>query len=539
MPQKPNILLITTDQQRYDTIGAAGYDFIKTPNLDALAKEGCIFDNAYSPNPVCIPARHNILTGLPARYHGFDDNYFVNPPAIPYGLPTFAQIITDSGEYDAIGIGKMHFVPARRHNGFTRLQLMEEIPLWREDDEYAQYLWKNGYGNLRSMHGVRHLLYMQPQRSLVPEERHGSAWVADKTIEYIKKTAGKRPFLTWASFIEPHPPFDVPERFAEMYRGAKLPTPTTSETSLSALARENINVADYPGPDYLTRIRELYFGAISFVDEQIGRILQALDDSGQRDNTLVIFTSDHGEMLGDLGTFQKFLPYDSAAKIPMIIRYPDRIESGGRRKDFVDLNDLLPTMLEAAGCKYPGDIELPGESLLTNQNTKDRTHQYLEYCRGNRRWISLRNARYKYNYYFGGGYQELFDMEEDPAETVNLLLKESDTAVLAARDNLRGRLISYEGKYGLPDMVIRGDLAVLEDYQPVFYRENNYPKHFGSLSSKEHEELLPIEEEIRLAIQKEPTVRLRDLDIETFIKYSGLSRDKVEHLLKTDERRFS
>ena len=127
MSKQPNILLITTDQQRYDTIAAMGYDYMYTPNLDRLVREGCSFPNAYSPNPVCMAARHNIITGLPARYHGFDDNYFDdNPKVIPYDLPTFPQLLSDAG-YDTIAVGKMHFQPYRRHNGITKLELMDEI----------------------------------------------------------------------------------------------------------------------------------------------------------------------------------------------------------------------------------------------------------------------------------------------------------------------------------------------------------------------------------------------------------------------------
>ena len=170
---RPNILLITTDQQRYDTIHAAGFDYMITPNLDRLAAEGCIYTNAYSPNPVCLPARHNLITGLSARYHSFDDNYFDDSHQIPYHLPTFAQMLSDNG-YDTIAIGKMHFQPYRRHNGFNRLLLMDEIPRFREDDDYAIYLKNNGYDYLQSLHGVRHMLYMQPQQSLVAEKDHGS-----------------------------------------------------------------------------------------------------------------------------------------------------------------------------------------------------------------------------------------------------------------------------------------------------------------------------------------------------------------------------
>ncbi len=403
MSKQPNILLITTDQQRYDTIAAMGYDYMYTPNLDRLVREGCSFPNAYSPNPVCMAARHNIITGLPARYHGFDDNYFDdNPKVIPYDLPTFPQLLSDAG-YDTIAVGKMHFQPYRRHNGITKLELMDEIPRHRQDDEYALYLKEHGYGDIQSIHGVRHLLYMLPQRSMLPEELHGSSWVSHRSIHHIKENAGKRPFFLWSSFIAPHPPFDVPDQWADLYKGKELPPLKVSTTPLSALAEENKNIADYPTEAYLRRARELYFASISFVDYNIGKILQQLEDMGEYDNTLIIFTSDHGEMLGDYGTYQKFLPYDSSARVPLIVRYPEVFKGGEVDRRFVDLNDILPTVLDAAGVAYPNPAILPGESVLKKSGFKDRTKQYVEHAHGSRRWASIRNGQYKYTYYYGGG----------------------------------------------------------------------------------------------------------------------------------------
>ena len=536
MEQRPNILFITTDQQRYDTIRAAGFPYMHTPNLDRLMREGCTFSQAYSPNPVCIPARHNILTGLSARHHGYDDNYFVDPPPIPYGLPTFAQILTDAG-YAAAAIGKMHFQPCRRYNGFGHLETMEEIPIFREDDDYAVYLKNVGYGDYRSMHGVRHLLYMLPQRSMLPEEHHGTRWVADRAIDYLEKNAGKRPFVAWVSFIEPHPPFDVPERFAELYRDADLPEPVRTVTPISALAEENSGIADYPTEDYLRRARELYFGAISFVDENIGRILSSLEEAGELDNTLVIFTSDHGELLGDNGTYQKFLPYEAAAHIPMIMRYPKRLAPGSVDDRLVDLNDLLPTMLDAAGVDYPGTIELPGESVFCQAGRKDRSVQYVEYCRGNRRWISLRDARYKYNYYYGGGHEELFDLQNDPGETTNLLYDGPAAGQMAIRDRLRERLTDMEARYGLEGYVVDGELIKLPEYEINYYREMNFPLHLKYLNLEEHARLVPITEEILRATEREPGVRIRDLDLGTFQKFSGLTDAEIADLVARDEAR--
>jgi arylsulfatase A-like enzyme len=541
MKKKPNILLITTDQQRYDTINALGYDFMHTPNLVRLAKVGCVFTNPYSPNPVCIPARHNLLTGLTARHHGFDDNYFVDKKNIPYNLPTFPQILSDGG-YDTVAIGKLHFQPYRRHNGFHRLYLMDEIPEYREDDDYAMYLKEQGYDHLQSIHGVRHLLYMLPQRSLLPEKHHGNCWVADKTIAYLEENRGRRPFLIWAGFIHPHPPFDVPDDWADLYKDTVLPEPFISRTPLSPLAEENKPIADYPNPKYLHRARELYYASISHVDHNIGKILAKLEEIGELDNTMILFTSDHGEMMGDHGTYQKFLPYDSSSKVPFIVRYPSRMPAGSVHRDFVDLNDILPTFLDAADIDYPGNLELPGESIFVEVGHKNRQVQYIEYCKDNKRWVSLRNKRYKFNYYYGGGHEELFDMINDPMETTNLLheLKPNHPnhqQYLEARLELREHLIGMEEKFGLEGYVEDGDFKKMPPYEPNYYRETNFPKFPKEIvRNGEREALISILDEILLAIQKEPIVQLDELDLNTFQKYGGFTDEEIHSLIERSKK---
>jgi len=506
---RPNILFITTDQQRYDTINAAGYPHMITPNLDRLCEEGCLFTNAYSPNPVCLPARHNILTGLSARHHTFDDNYFDDSHQIPHHLPTFAQCLSDSG-YDTIAIGKMHFQPYRRHNGFHRLYLMDEIPRFREDDDYALYLKENGYAHLQSIHGVRHLLYMQPQQSLVSEEHHGSTWVADKTIEYLQTKSINKPFMIWAGFIAPHPPFDVPASYANLYKDKQLPEPSISKTVLSTLAQENMNIANYPNKETLMRARELYYSAISFVDYNVGRILQQLEEMGELDNTFIVFTSDHGEMLGDLSTYQKFLPYDASSKIPMIMRYPKKLKPKSSFTDFVDLNDIFPTFMDIAGLQMPTHIDYPGASVLSNK--KDRGIQYIEHQRNSRRWISVRNHQYKYNYYYGGGKEELFDMISDPNETENLVITKPTLADTLLKP-LKEKALEMEKRYGLMDMVENNSFKQFDDFDIQFYRECNPPFFPLSLNNEEEKNFLwSLEKELLKAIKNEPIVNIDLLD---------------------------
>lgn len=521
--KRPNILLITTDQQRYDTIHGMGYDFMVTPNLDQLVSEGCCYPNAYSSNPVCMAARHNIITGLSAKYHGFDDNYFEDDPKVmPYDLPTMPQLLSDNG-YDTIAIGKMHFQPCRRNNGFTKMELMEEIPRNLEDDEYAMYLKAHGYDDLQSLHGVRHLLYMLPQRSLVDEKHHGSAWVAERSIHHLKENGGNRPFFMWSSFIAPHPPFDVPEEWADLYKGKTFPPLKESKTPISELAEWKKYIADYPNESYLQRARELYYASISFVDYNIGKIIQQLKDLGEYENTLIIFTSDHGEVLGDYGTFQKMLPYDVSARIPFLIRYPKKLAAGSQDRRFVDLNDILPTVLDIAGVDYPKPELLPGESIFINNGWKDRTIQYVEHSHGKLRWISLRNRQYKYTYYYGGGHEELFDMEKDPDETTNLLYQNPNEQILKIKEWLKEQLLAYETRYGLDGYVKDGHFIELEEFKSFFYRENNPPM----FPKKQEHVYMTLEEEVNRAVAHETDVHLEELDIQFFEDKGVLKRKRL------------
>jgi arylsulfatase len=533
---RPNILLLITDQQRFDTIRAAGFSHMHTPNLDRLAGEGCLYTNAYSPNPICLAARQNLLTGRTARHHGLPDNVFGG--IMRSDLPTIPRILSDNG-YETRAIGKMHFLPPRRHIGFDNLELMEELPFFREQDEYALYLKEVGQGHIQNIHGVRNLLYMLPQRSLIPEEHHGTKWVADRSIEFIKSNRGRHPFFLFASWIAPHPPFDVPDHLADFYKDADLPEPAVAQTPTSSLSEENRMLGDLPDGAYVRRMREVYYAAITFVDEQIGRVLDALEETAQIDNTVIIFVSDHGEMLGDLGLYQKWLPYEAAAHIPFIIRYPKKMTLGSINEDFVDLNDVMPTILDAAGLNYPEDTMLPGESLFCQDPQKNRSWQYVEYGQHNRRWISIRNKAYKYNYYYGGGAEELFDMERDPQETTNLLAREITESIEEdVRQTKRTQLLSYEQRFGLEGYTTKDDFKKGEPYLAHPQRNEAFPRFPAKLTDPaEAAAMNDFLDEVAQAVAKEPVVKLRDLDIAAWQAKGGFSDDEIRQLLEVDDQR--
>ncbi len=533
MDKRPNIILITMDQLRYDYIGAYQKDkFVKTPNLDKLAEEGCVYENAYSPNPVCIPARHNIITGLTAKYHGFDDNYFgKDAKSCPWSLPTFATLLSDAG-YRTIAIGKIHFQPERRSTGFDYFLNADEVVYDVNDDDYARELSENGYEYIGSYHGVRNALYMQPQESLLPKEWHGSYWTSSKCIEYINRSKNEnRPFMMWCGFKDPHPPFDLPSEWSHVNDG-NIPQHFSSITPLSKLAEENKCIADLPNEESINRMREQYANAISFVDYNIGRIVDALKENQLYENTVLFITSDHGEMLGDLDTYQKFLPYDASCRIPFIVHYPNVVKPE-RKQEFVDLNDLYPTFLDLANATYTGIYKLPGESLFTKTKEKDRTVQYVEHQRNNKRWCMLRNKEYKYVHYYGDN-DELYDMIHDPEEKVNLLYEHQDEYKEIVQE-LKEKLISYEKEWGLEGYIINDTFKEFPPYEIKHYRETCFPYFAHRISN---ETVMPLEQEILEAIKNEPVVKLSKLHIKELLINEGKMTEEAWNRLVEEAKRI-
>jgi len=373
MSEKPNILIILADQQRHDTICAAGYDYMITPNLDSLAEEGCIYLNAHTHNPVCMPARHDLLIGMPAGAHG----YFANKGGEPikdYSIPTLPRIFTENG-YRTAAIGKMHFSPTRMHHGYSEMFLMEEIPKRRQDDQFAMDLEKNGEGDVMNIHGIRPLIYHHPQNSQVDIENYETNWIKNKTIEWLDKN-GDYPFMLTVGYIKPHPPWDIPEKYKNIYKDKELPKAIRRSRQFPLDPEENDWYGDFDDDETRRKLREAYYTSITMVDDSVGEILEYLRNTGKLDNTLIIYTSDHGEMLQDKGLFSKNLPYEGSIRIPFIVRYPKRVQKGTKSNEFIDLTDILPTCLDVAGIEYSGNKDkLYGKSIF--DNNKDRTLLFL------------------------------------------------------------------------------------------------------------------------------------------------------------------
>jgi arylsulfatase len=490
--ERPNILILHTDQQRFDTIAALGADHMHTPNIDRLVKQGTAFRHAYSSTPVCQPARHDLLTGVSGRRHG----YFTNRPGpiADYCLATIPRLLTEAG-YQTAAVGKMHFHPPREHHGFAHMFLMEELPSCREDDAYLEYLKEQGYQDVRCEHGVRPLFYHTPQASRVPEEHHGSAWVATKTIELLEEERD-RPLFIWSSWVGPHPPYYVPEKYFDLYRDRPLPTPCppTGDTARQApVSPENPE----PGDLRMRMIQEAYYAAITLIDTHIGRILDALEQSGRADNTIVIFTTDHGEMLGDLGGYQKHIPYEGSAHIPLIARGPGFPE-GACCGTAATTWDTAATIIEAAGLTVPDDHGLVGTSLRTlvsvdggradagcfdEEDPDDSRIVVYHHGLNAGRYVAAVNGRFKLIHWYNGGQEELYDLETDPWEQQNLLLDTSTFSGDSTEIDLRGiaaalrmACIEFERTHGVAENVSGGDFVDRDYREPPRHACSLYPE---------------------------------------------------------------
>ncbi|QEN06563.1 DUF4976 domain-containing protein [Oceanispirochaeta crateris] len=307
---------------------------------------------------------------------------------------------------------------------------------------------------------------------------------------------------------------------------------------MSPAADENARQFRSIPQKWFRRYRELYYSSISQVDYNIGRILDALEDTNQRRNTLILFVSDHGDLLGDYGTIAKGLPYDSCTRIPCILSYPELIEPGEKVHEFVDLNDIMPTILDAAGIQISyKTTKLPGESLLTDTKKKNRNLQYVEYGSGIRRWISLRTQDYKYNYYYREGREELFNLTEDPSESRNLLFSSHNAEIIEIKNQMKEKLLEQERLWGPDGCLNDDDFVVLEDSGNQAPRLPSFPVFQDQIQDeREKSSMNNFMDEVLKCIENEPLVELEQLDLEQWQKEGGFQDKKIKDLLEKEKK---
>jgi len=451
--KRPNILMLMSDQHRGDCFGADGNRAVSTPSLDRLAAEGARFRCAYSSTPSCTPARAALLTGQSPWRHGML-GYGQVAERYPVEKP---RALREAG-YHTAGIGKMHWHPQRNLHGFQSVQLDEsgraQSPEFVSD--YRQWFAQQAPDLDPDATGIGWNDY-RAKRYVLPERLHPTTWTADRAVDFLRDYSQPEPFFLKVSFARPHSPYDPPQRFMDQYADESLPEAQAGQWAerYRAPSDDSFNIwhGDLGG-EQVRQSRQGYYGSVSFIDEQIGRILEALDQRGELDETLILYFSDHGDMTGDQHLWRKCYAYEPSARIPMLIRWPTGLvaaERGQVLNNPVEIRDVLPTLLDAAGQGERDDMD--GRSMLGLLRTAEpswRTYIDLEHsiCYSPKNhWTALTDGNTKYIFHALDGEEQLFDLAGDPHERNDLAGDASHESTLRL---WRSRMIEHLGERGEP-----------------------------------------------------------------------------------------
>jgi len=425
--KRPNVLFLMADQLRGDFLGCSGNPAASTPNIDRLARDGANFIRAYSSTPSCTPARAAVLTGLSPWGHGMLGYHRVREQ-YEFELPV---LFREAG-WQTHQVGKNHFHPQRNPHGYEQIELDESGRVRDEGftSDYRQWFAQVAPGVNPDATGIGWNDY-RAGVYVLPEELHPTHWTADRAVTFLDQREDDRPFFMKVSFARPHSPYDPPARFLDRIDPKLVPAPFEGEWSDaqfgSIVDPKAYTAARNALPEEVAlRSRRHYLASLAFVDEAIGRILDALERSGELDNTVILFTSDHGDMLGDHHLWRKTYAYEGSARIPMVLWWgSDVVElpRGQVRDEPVELRDVLPTFLEVANLAIPASVE--GASMLSLLRGVESWRQWIDlehatcYWPGNA-WTALAGAKMKYIYHAYEGRESLFDIDADPGETRDL-----------------------------------------------------------------------------------------------------------------------
>ncbi len=470
---RPNIILFMTDQQRGDCLGIEGHPAVQTPNLDSFADSGAHFRRAATECPSCIPARRTLMTGTAPAAHGMVGmiGHDWNPPH------ALAGELQKSG-YQTKLIGKLHLAPKGKRYGFEHQELADG-PYEDEGNEYVRWLKQRGHTAIDAgiAHGVDVNGFVGRPGHL-PESDTMTVWAVDRAVEFLRNGRDPTaPFFLNVSIFDPHPPLVPPQWYYERYIQRDLPPPVVGDWATDPGRRPGYAPAAWRmhiDEQQMKCTRAAYYGTVNFIDDQFGRLMQYLRRNKLMDNTLILFTSDHGEMLGDHHLFRKCWPYEASSKIPFIIKPPRAWQSKSVSSTCpVGLQDVMPTFLDAAGVEIPeactGKSVLP---IVRNESKVIREVLHLEDS-GTYESIdgyhALLGERYKYIWYSQRETEHLFDLEKDPNELCDLALREGSEAKLEPwRKRLTEVISNRPEGFVKEGKLIRGQphKKLIPDYQP-------------------------------------------------------------------------
>jgi choline-sulfatase len=419
--QPSNLVIILSDQHHPRMMGCAGHPLVRTPNLDRLAARGTRFSSAYTNCPICVPARASLATGRYVHEIGFWDN------AIAYdgSVPSWGHRLMARG-HEVVAIGKLHYVSSDpQRNGFTE----EIVPMHLAD----------GDGDVVGM--IRdELIVRKGAAKLGPEagpgESHYTAYdrkIAGLACEWLERAAQNprdKPWVLYVGFVCPHPPLIAPQEYFDMYAECDIPMPKLYAKDerprhpyIDYMRASRPEDEGFSGPEMVKRAIAAYMGSVTFLDHNVGKVLEALERAGLSGSTRVIYGSDHGESLGARGLWTKRLLYEESVGVPLILAGPE-VPAGATVSDPVTLVDVFPTVLECAGVEpAPADADLPGSSLLraaASGTAPSRTvlSEYHAAASPSASFM-IRNGRFKYIHYVGYA-PMLFDLANDPEELRDL-----------------------------------------------------------------------------------------------------------------------
>lgn len=429
-PVRPNILVIMSDEHNASVLGCNGNNIVHTPNLDRLARKGIAFDSCYCNSPLCVPSRLSFTSGKYASRVSAWSNSCRLPSA---EYPSLPRAMNAAG-YDSVLCGKMHYDKTRRY-GFKEIDSMNNSN-------------KTGRGGRRKADDLKPKPGISNRFDDFHTADNSSVMAHDKkvtagTVEFLKKRkSSDKPFFMLTGYLAPHFPLIVPEKYQRQYQG-KVPMPKIPEGHLESQPlnykhlRIGFNIEEVPA-EIVRKGRELYYGLTQWMDEEIGKVLDALADSEAADNTVVIYTTDHGENMGEHGLWWKNCMYEHAARVPLIVSWPARWKGGQRRTQACSLVDVVRTIAELGGADVPADWN--GDSMVNWLDNPDAGWKDLavsEYYAHNiaSGFAMIRKGRYKYVYHTPAdashpAERQLFDLLSDPGEFDNL----------AGRDGFKERM---------------------------------------------------------------------------------------------------
>jgi len=400
MRERPNFLIFMTEQHRGDCLGIDGHPVLLTPNMDEIGGKGCRFSRAYSTCPVCVPARRSLLSGQFPSTHGFLGNC-----SIEWDGPTIAGELSKVG-YHTSWVGRsMHQTPPRKRYGFDHVVMNDHREPFDDYEEWMAAHQPPGGGGYHGT-GVMHNDWTARPWHM-DESLHHTNWAVNLALDFLRKRDPSCPFLLCVSFVAAHPPLIPPACYMERYLRTGVPEPVIGDWAV-------------PPED---AARAGYYGLINHLDDQIHRLLNSVTgvDRMTGNNTVVILCSDHGEMLGDHYCWAKSLPYEGAARIPLMIRAPARfgVGPGAVIEEPVGLEDIMPTVLEMADVPVPDGVD--GESLLPLMRGEEANWRSWMRIECGTAFECLTDGREKYVRFTEDGREQFFDLGEDPNELHDLI----------------------------------------------------------------------------------------------------------------------